>query len=283
MIPITDTHQHLVMSNRFPYSWTDGIPQLKGKKFDSEDYAKEIEGTGIDKTIFMESTPDSPKWHDESELVLDMASQPNAIMQGAILNCRPEEDGFEKFLDQTDHSKRVGLRRILHIEDDALSQTSLFRKNIALLAERNLTFDMCFLSRQLPIALELAKACPNVRFILDHCGVPDIASDAIAPWKQDLKALSKSENVFCKISGVLAYCKPEAATLQSVQPYVEHSIECFGWDRIVWGGDWPVCTITSSLKEWVTISRALVAKEDPSNQQKLFNKNAQRIYNLDTV
>ena len=143
-----------------------------------------------------------------------------------------------------------------------------------------LTFDLCFTWKQLPIARELVEKCPDVQFILDHCGVPDIASGRLDPWRGSMRDLAALPNVACKISGVLAYCNPGNASTEAVRPYVEHSIECFGWDRVVWGGDWPVCTMTSSLRQWVATSREIVGGASEDEQQKLFNRNAARIYGL---
>jgi predicted TIM-barrel fold metal-dependent hydrolase len=80
---------------------------------------------------------------------------------------------------------------------------------------------------------------------------------------------------------VLAYCAPGQATLEAVRPYVEHCLEQFGWDRVVWGSDWPVCTITSDLRTWVNVTRQLIATADEGNQRKLPHDNAMAIYGLD--
>ena len=159
-----------------------------------------------------------------------------------------------------------------------MSQQTVFVGNIRKLGEWGLPFDLCFLARQLPLALQLAQRCDGTQFILDHCGVPDIASDAMAPWREQIRELAKLPNIACKISGVLAYCARGKANANAVRPYVEHCLECFGWDRVVWGGDWPVCRLTADLKTWVDTSRQLVAGESESNQRKLFYENAERIY-----
>jgi predicted TIM-barrel fold metal-dependent hydrolase len=119
-----------------------------------------------------------------------------------------------------------------------------------------------------------------VHFVLDHCGVPDIAAGSLDPWRDDIRQIALLPNVACKISGVLAYCKLGSATTEAVRPYVEHSIECFGWDRVVWGGDWPVCTMTSTLRRWVATSLEIVSTAAKTDQQKLFHENAVRIYGL---
>ncbi|MCX6968231.1 MAG: amidohydrolase [Verrucomicrobia bacterium] len=277
-IPIIDTHQHLIDPLLGPYSWTKGIPQLEGKCFDYDAYLCAIEGTGISRTVFMETTPDA--WRNEAAHVFALSEQPSSIIGGVIANCHPEETDFEKYLDSIQSSKLVGLRRICHVEPDFFSQQPRFIENVRRLGPKGLTFDLCFLARQLSLAGELAQKCPEVQFVLDHCGVPDIAGGALDPWRESLRELAKLPNVACKISGILAYCKPGNATSEAVRPYIEHSIECFGWDRVMWGGDWPVITQRSSLKKWVEISREIVGAACESDQHKLFHENAVRIYGI---
>ena len=278
-IPILDTHQHLIYPDKYPYSWTNGLTPLEGNAFHLEDYIKATEGTGISRTIFMEASPDDPHWHNETQFVYELSEQPNSIIEGVIANCRPEnKSDFEPFIESVHHPKLVGFRRILHTMPDDLSQSDHFAYNIGLLQKYNLTFDLCFLSNQLPIAYKLAQKCPNVQFILDHCGVPDIAGNAIDPWRKHIAQIAELPNVACKISGVVAYCAPNNVTTETIRPYVEHCLEHFGWDRVVWGGDWPVCNTTSNIKSWAQISREIVTQTAQSDQQKLFYKNAERIY-----
>jgi len=280
-IPITDTHQHLIYPDQWPYSWTDGIPQLAGKAFRYDDYQRATAGAGVTKTIFMETSPDDPHFPAETKFVYELAAHPGSMIAGVIANCRPEEAGFEKYLEGIRHPKLVGLRRILHVVPDELSQQAGFVENVRLVGRMGLTFDMCFLARQLPLALELARKCPGTQFILDHCGVPDVAAQALDPWRAHICALAALPNVACKISGVMAYAKPGEANALAVRPFVEHCLEQFGWDRVVWGGDWPVCNMTTTLGNWVAVSRELVRTAADSDQKKLFHLNAEWIYGLD--
>jgi predicted TIM-barrel fold metal-dependent hydrolase len=280
-IPIIDTHQHLVYPEKWPYSWTAGIPQLAGKAFRYTDYLNASEGTGITKAIFMEAAPDDPHFPQEAKFVYELAAQPNSLIAGVIAGCRPEEkNGFEHYLETIRRPKLVGLRRILHVMPHDLSTSSCFAENLKLLPKYGLTFDLCFLARQLPLALALARRCENVQFILDHCGVPDIAGQALDPWREHIHALAALPNVACKISGVLAYGSPGQANAAGVRPFVEHCLEQFGWDRVLWGGDWPVCNITATLGGWVSVAREIVGGTSVANQAKLFHQNAERIYGL---
>ncbi|ADE53249.1 amidohydrolase family protein [Coraliomargarita akajimensis] len=282
-IPILDTHQHLVLAKHWPYSWTNDIPALAGKVFDYEAYLKAIEGTGIASTLFMETTPDDPHWLEEAKVVDGFSREEGSLIQGLIANCRPEEGGFDDYLASLEGYRVHGLRRFLHAAPEGTADSSHFVPNLRRLALREWTFDLCVFEHQLQLAERLARACPEVQFILDHCGVPAINGGNYKDWANAIRDLSKVDNVACKLSGVLAYCPEGEATTERVRPYVEHCIECFDWDRVVWGSDWPVVTITSSLQYWVASTRELIAKEDPGNQAKLLHRNAERIYNLNPI
>jgi predicted TIM-barrel fold metal-dependent hydrolase len=280
-LPILDTHQHLIYPDKFPYSWTEGVPQLAGKAFRYDDYLKAIEGTGIHQTIFMESGTDDPHWREETRFVRELAGVPGSLIQGIIANCRPElESEFEAFIESVLPPPLAGFRRTLHTESDELSQRSCFAANVRLLAKYELTFDLCVLARQIPLATALAAQCPNVQFILDHCGVPDIAAGRFDPWRRYIGEIAQLPNVACKISGVMAYCRAGQATLEVVRPYLEHCLERFGWDRVVWGSDWPVCTTTADLLAWVDVTRRLIATAEESDQRKFLHDNAVRIYGV---
>jgi predicted TIM-barrel fold metal-dependent hydrolase len=101
----------------------------------------------------------------------------------------------------------------------------------------------------LDVAAELAGSCEDVQFVLDHCGVPDIASGAMDPRREQIRGLAAMPNVACKTSGVTAYAKPDEGTIDVVRPWIEHCLECFGWDRIIWRSDWLVCNINAGLAE----------------------------------
>ena len=280
-IRIFDTHQHLIYPEKHRYSWTAGIPQLAGKAFRYDDYCKAIEGTRITETVFMESGADDPHWQEETRFVHALASTPGSLIKGIIGSCRPEqESGFEAYIESVLSSRLVGLRRILHVEPDELSQRPTFAANVRLLEKYALTFDLCVLARQIPLATALAGKCPGVQFILDHCGVPDVAAGQLDPWCQYIREIARLPNVACKISGVIAYCAAGQARLEAVRPYVEHCLEQFGWDRVVWGSDWPVCTTTADLRIWVDLTRRLIAAADERDRRKLLHDNAARIYKV---
>lgn len=281
-LPLFDTHQHLIYRGHFDYSWTAAVPPLAKGDFTIVDYLSSANGEAIDMSLFMETGVDDAFWQDETRFSLALADNPSSNVVGVIASCRPEggEKKFDAWLDELKNTRVVGFRRILHVEPDGLSTTDVFINNVRKLGDLNLTFDMCFLERQLPAAIKLAQNCDNTRLILNHCGIPDIAAGNFEHWKNHITTLAKLPNVFCKVSGVIAYCPAEKITIETIRPYIEHCIEAFGFDRIIWGSDWPVCNLTSDIKSWASIFRSLVASESHDVQRKLFMGNAIDIYNI---
>lgn len=272
---IVDTHLHLIELGRFRYPWLDDVPALN-RTFDLAAYRGEAAALGIEAMLHMEVDVAEADIAGETAYVTGLGDG----VVGAIAACRPEAPTFAASLEQAAANPRVrGLRRILHTQPDELSRAPLFAENLRRLAAYDLSFDLCVLARQLPLAAELVRACPDVRFVLDHCGVPDVAGKALDPWRADMTALARLPNVACKISGVVAYAGPDW-TVDDLRPFVEHAIECFGWDRVVWGSDWPVCTLTADLTRWVAATHAILAGTSEAEREKLLSANARRIYRL---
>jgi predicted TIM-barrel fold metal-dependent hydrolase len=273
---IVDTHLHLVYLDRFRYPWLDGAPALAGS-FTLPTYLGEARSLGIEAMLHMEVDVAEEDIAGETAFATGLGDG----IAGAIAACRPESPDFPAWLETAAANPRVrGFRRILHTVPDDVSEPPLFAENLRRLSPHGLTFDLCVLARQLvPVAARLARACPDVQFVLDHCGVPDVAARALDPWRADLKAVAALPNVACKVSGIVAYATP-TWTVEDLRPFVEHAIDCFGWDRVVWGSDWPVCTPNASLSRWVAATHAIIAGASAAEKAKLLSENAERIYRL---
>jgi len=276
---LIDTHMHLILRDRLGYGWTAGIPALAEGDFTWADYQALTEGKGVVGTVFMETGVDDADYQAEARLVAGLVG-PGGVL-GQIASCRPETAaGFADWLDECAGLHVCGFRRILHVVDDDLSRSETFRRNLRLIGARGLAFDMCFLARQLPIAAELARACPDQVLVLDHCGVPDIAGGAFADWAAGIDALAALPHVHLKLSGITAYCAPGTATAATLQPWVAHVLDRFGPARMVWGGDWPVVDLGSGLPGWIDLTRGLLAHLTPAEQSAIGHGTARRLYGL---
>jgi L-fuconolactonase len=169
-------------------------------------------------------------------------------------------------------------------------------QGIRILSKRDLLFDICIRPAELHDAVELCRQVPETIFVLDHCGNADpyvvngqrktdsSRTDTTfvhskESWQKGIFELGELENVYCKISGIVARAEIgwNAATLA---PTVNTCLEAFGEDRVVFGGDWPVCTLGASLSQWISALKEIVSNRPTVVQEKLFNINAERLYQL---
>jgi predicted TIM-barrel fold metal-dependent hydrolase len=225
---IVDSHHHLWDPEWLPYTWTRNRPAFN-RSFRLSDYLQAVEQVELEQSVHVEADVDEPFILQETRMILALAEQDNPI-GGVVAGGRPEKEAFRAYLDQiAGHPKLKGIRRILHTEPDEVGQSPLFARNVALLADYRLSFDLCVLSRQLPIAIRLVERCPRVSFILDHFGYPLIRERVMDPWRNLIRTLAGFPNVVaCKISGVLANLDPEHWNPEDLRPYFDYLVECFG-------------------------------------------------------
>lgn len=275
---IIDTHLHLVYRPQFDVPWLANYPAID-RAWTADEYFATAEKLGIVAALHMEADVAEGQMLAEAEFMA--TAHPRVI--GAIAAGRPEHADFAKHVQALQALPHVkGVRRILHTMPDELSESSQFVENVRLLAEADLSFDLCVRANQLHLAYELAASAPKVQFVLDHCGNPDIANEGFKSWSVGLKKIASLPNVAAKVSGIAVNAAPGWST-ETLKPYVEHLIEVFGWDRVVWGSDHPVLLLNGSLERWVEASLAITASATESDRAKLFNGNAKRIYRLEAA
>jgi predicted TIM-barrel fold metal-dependent hydrolase len=276
-----DSHQHLIEPNRFYYPWIAEAPQL-ADIFDLPRYHAESAKTAIQGSILVETDVAQEDQVAEANYFCELASDPSNHILGVIASCRPQDEGFTEHIERITCPKLVGVRRVLHVVEDLTSQTETFRKNIASLDDFNLCFDLCVRADQLPLAIKLVRATPHTRFVLDHCGNPPIENKAaLQTWRDDIARLAVSHNVSCKVSGLANHLSGNRSNLETLRPILEHVAVHFGWSRLMFGGDWPVCLLAqTSLQSWAETAAALVDSESEETQRAFFTGNATRIYGL---
>lgn len=277
---LIDCHLHVIDTGRLRYPWLDGFDALKGD-FLYETYALEAKRVGIGATLHMEVDVAPHHIRAETEMVREISTRPGALIRGAISSCRPEDKDFPDLLDAALQDPFVkGFRRVLHVVPDDLSEGAVFRDNIRRLEHTRLTFDLCTLPHQVDKVLALADLAPGVTFILDHCGVPAIASDAHATWAKGIADIARRPNVLVKLSGIVAYADAGSWQVDTLRPYVDTVISAFGPSRMLWGSDWPVCTLGGTLSTWVAATHALLEPLSADEKRAILSANAARLWSL---
>lgn len=279
LMKIVDTHQHLWDLDKFSYAWTKGNPTLN-RSFRLTDYREATKGLDIEKSVFLECDVDEQFQVDEAKYICSLAEKKENKLAGVVASARPEKPGFEEYLNKIAHPNLKGIRRILHVVPDDTIDKPGFIENANKLAKYHLSFDICVLARQLPIAIRLIKECPGVQFVLDHCGNPRIMEKEFSPWSDRIAEVASYPNVVGKVSGIVTNAEPKKWTPAELKPYVDHMIKSFGWERVMFGSDWPVCLLNSTYKHWVDALKVITKDAGEAKQRKLFHDNAVRVYRL---
>lgn len=271
-----DTHQHLIYKHDLRYGWVDKHPALSKDHYTLAEYDALTKGKGIIGTLFMEADADLADYQNEARFIARLIG---GRLLGQVAACRPETDaGFDAWLEEGPSLGIKGYRRILHESPDDLSRSDIFRRNLRKIGAKGLPFDLCFLARQHGVAEDLLRACDNQVFILDHCGVPDIAGGGFDPWAASMRRLSAHPNLYCKLSGITAYCAPGKGSVADLAPWVAHMLDCFGTDRVVWGSDWPVADLGVGLPNWIDQTHALLAALSPDEAGAIAHRTARSVY-----
>lgn len=281
---LLDTHLHLLHPDRFAYAWAAGVPALQGA-FTLDDYRKAVaaakSGAKVEAAQFMEVDVERGQQYDEAAFFANLVRAGDPTLRWVIASCRPELPGFAAHAEKLAAIPEVrGLRRILHAAPDALSDTRLFEENLRRLPALGLSFDLCLQAHQLPIAVRLAKACPHTQFILDHCGNPQVAKGERATWLAGMREVAACPNIACKVSGLAIHADANKPLVPQLKPYIEEVAGLFGWERVLWGSDWPVVNLGPGLPAWLDATVELFAGESAARRDQLAAANARRIYRL---
>jgi L-fuconolactonase len=278
---IVDAHVHFWNPDLLRYAWLDNLPELN-RAFLPEDFAAATATANVTKMIFVECGRESLQALAEVNWVSALAENEPRI-RGIVAHA-PLETGMAARLHLTQLASRPlvkGIRRLLQGEADLnFCLRPEFIAGVRLLAEFGFTFDLCIRHEQLRAATELVRCVPEVQFILDHFGKPSVRDGRIEPWATELKALAKLPNICCKISGLTTEAVWKQWRPENLKPYFEVAIEAFGFDRVLFGGDWPVCTLATNYQRWLETVWPMTGPADEMKMGKLFQTNAERIYRV---
>lgn len=279
--PIIDTHLHIWDTGNLPYSWLNDVPKLN-RPFLLEDYAAATEGIAVEKMVFLQCEVDRSHYFEEAAWVAEQAKRDKRIE--GMVPWAPLEKGAAvaedlERLAQFDILR--GIRRIIQFEDDLeFCLRPDFIEGTRTLARFGLSFDICIDRRHMENTIAFARQCPDVPMVLDHIGKPDIANGELQPWGEQMHRLAELPNVWCKMSGVATEADHENWTREELKPFIQTAIEAFGFERTMFGGDWPVATQAITYRDWVdTLEWAL---DNPSEEdlRKLYRNTAKSFYRL---
>jgi len=282
-VPIVDSHVHLWDPDKVEIPWLSNVPPINVKR-DLDDYAQATSGLDVQGLVYLQVEVAPPYALLEARDLVNLARSDKRVM--GVVPWAPLEygDKVRYFLEEIAAigPEIKGIRRIVQDEPDPeFCLHPRYIEGTRALPDFGLTADLCCNFRQLGPTVELVRQCPNTQFILDHIAKPNIRGGEMEPWASQMRDLASLPNVMCKISGVATEANHDSWTIDEIRPYVMHALEVFGEDRVVFGSDWPVCTLATPYRRWVETLESLTADWSDSAKAKLWRQNAIRFYRLD--
>ena len=272
-----DAHQHYWSLGRGHNDWPPPALAAIFRDFAPEDLKPHLAAAGMTKTVLVQAAPNLA----ETEFLLDLAAREETVaaVVGWVDLWSPDvRDDLQRF---RQHPKFRGIRPMLQgIED---SFCILQPQAIALLEtlpELGLRFDALIQPRHLPVISALADRLPDLPIVVDHAAKPFISRGIIEPWRADMAALARRENVCVKLSGLVTEAGPDWS-IDRLRPYVRHLLEVFGPQRIMFGSDWPVVNLDAGYAEWWQAANALLGDLDAAARNAVFSTTAARFYDIE--
>lgn len=276
-VPVIDSHHHFWEIDRFDYSWMpEGSPLATD--YGPEELKPLIANAGVDYTVIVQavSSPDEARW------LLELAED-NEFIAGVVgwVDLTDPEVGHT--LDELQQSKCfVGVRHIWESEEDpGWIVNSGAINGLKELARRDLAFDFLAKPPNLPYIPQVMDQVPDLRAVVDHIAKPLIADHVVEPWLTDLRKVASINGVHCKVSGMITEADHQNWTVDDLRPYVHHVLGMFGSDRLMFGTDWPVCTLAGGYEQVVDTAREILGSLSPAAKADVFGGTAARFYRLD--
>lgn len=279
--PFIDCHIHFWDPGESSYPWHASFPKIAGKHLPA-DLNGETGPRGPAQMVFVEADATSSRPFGELSWVERLAATEPRIT-GIVTQVSIDRGAESEKAIQTVRARPL-VRGIRHrIEDETDPEFCLRREfvgGVRQVGAAGLSFDLCIKHHQLPAATELVRRCPETSFVLNHGGKPDVRGNQLDPWRANLNELAKLPNVTCKLAGLIAEADPNTWTETQLRPYMQHMLESFGPDRLVFGSDWPVLKVGATYRRWLDITTAFLSRADSSIRKAIFFENARRVYRL---
>ncbi|HEY7236326.1 MAG TPA: amidohydrolase family protein [Gemmatimonadaceae bacterium] len=265
---IVDAHVHFWDPAAFQYPWLDDLPTLQRPFLPGELPVEQC--IAIEANCLPEQSDREVQWFEHL-----------AVSDPRIAGIVAFADLTEPALDCLTNRPLVkGIRRNIQGQPRGFALQRAFVDGVRGVGARGWTFDLCITHGQLGEAIALVEQCPDTQFVLDHCGKPAIRRAERDPWRQELARLAAHENVCCKMSGLLTEADVAHWSADDLRPYAEHTVECFGIDRVLYGSDWPVLTLAGDYASWFDFTKHFTETWSDPERRSYYAENAARVYRL---
>ncbi|AZM56988.1 amidohydrolase [Streptomyces sp. WAC 01529] len=280
-VPPVDAHHHVWDLAVRDQEWItgDALAPIR-RNFSLADLAPQARAAGIGATVLVQTvtvpreTPELLALAADSDLVAGVVGWTDLT--------RPDvADTLAALRELPGGRHLVGIRHQVQGEADPgwLLRPDV-RSGLAAVADAGLVYDLVVRPSQLPACAEAAARVPELTFVLDHLGKPPISQKILEPWASAVRALAARPNTVCKLSGMVTEADHRTWTVDDLRPYADTVLNAFGPERLMFGSDWPVCTLAATYGEVLDAARLLTYELDTRERQEVFGGTARRVYGL---
>lgn len=281
--PVIDAHHHFWDPETADYPWmTEELAAIR-RRFDASDLRPLLAANAVDRTVLVQTRSSL----DETREFLADASE-SGFVAGVVgwidLTDPAVADTIAEIRARPGGALLVGVRHQVHDEADPdwLARADV-RRGLRAVAEAGLVYDLLSRTRELPACLAVARALPELTFVLDHCAKPPIAARdqaAMAAWAEGVAALAECPNVWCKLSGLVTEADWAHWTVEDLRPTAAHVLDRFGPERLIFGSDWPVSLLAAPYHRVKSAAQTLLAGLSDTEREGVFGGNAIAAYRL---
>ncbi len=275
---IVDAHHHLWDPDTRRHAWLDELPQLR-RPFGIEEFSQLAAAHSVTASVLVQVLASAA----ETEEFLALAGR-TPLLAGVVgwadLTASGIADELGRLRELPGGDRLAGLRDLVQDEPDPdwLGRPDV-RRGLRAVGDAGLVYDLLIRPGQLPAAVAAVRDLDAVRFVLDHGAKPDIAHGQAEPWSTLIGQLAAAPNVSCKLSGLVTEAGP-GWTRAQITPFADRLLDCFGPDRLMFGSDWPVCTLAAGYGDVLGLAETLLARLSPAERDAVLAGTAAQWYRL---
>jgi L-fuconolactonase len=274
-----DAHHHLWDLSVRAQDWIDPatMPAVD-RSFAVDDLAPVLAANAIDRTVLVQTVTD-PDETPELLALADTTPWIGAVVGWVDLTAPDVAERLSRLREAPGGRYLAGIRhQVQHEPDPDWLRRADVRAGLRAVGDAGLLYELLTLPHQLDAAIATVDELDDVTFVVDHLSKPAIRTAELRPWLDRMLHLAARPNVACKLSGLGTEAHWDRWTVADLRPFAEPVLDAFGPDRVLFGSDWPVCTLAGGYERTLAAAHELTADLDADERAQVFGANAVLLY-----
>jgi L-fuconolactonase len=262
-----DSHLHVWELERFPYTWLTPRDSVLYRNYTINEALRQMEHSSVSGAVLVQADASL----EETRWLLKLADQHPEIL-GVVGWANPRSLSFAQDVSAlAQHAKLTGLRLELPVPDASTTAWETFNQALEMLSQHRLSCDLLIDHSLHDKLFDTLQANPEVPFILDHLAGVQLSMESLEAWTHSLERFAQLPNVYLKVSGYLTTASSRPLSRELLNYFVSKAKLLFGAERLMFGSDWPVCTLAGSYSHSQTLLRHVVAEWSEDEQREFMD------------